>query len=172
MKRVIQILLLIDMGIVMVCLLSGSRAWLFNSQIGFISASLVMFASIVSYRNMVQHRLNLGVAVAEDNRDTLEKIEDPYDLFDSREEEYSLQEQDFKRVVEEEKHRLKKSRRSLWQVTKDSKAALSLYRLGAYGLLILGFFYLNHHQLLDIPSYLFGLSLPPLIVVLILIRQK
>jgi len=171
MKKILNALLIVDIGIVVFCLLSGHREWLFNTQIGFVSSSLIMFASIISYRNMVQNRVDMGMVVAEDNRDTLDKIEDPYDLYDEDEIKEEM-EKPFKEIVFEEKARLKKSRRSVWQVTKDSKAALSFYRLGAYGLLLFGFFYLNNNHLLDIGSYLFALALPPVIVVTILMRQK
>jgi len=171
MKKIINALLIIDIGIVIFSLLSGNRVWLINSQIGFISSSLIMFASIVSYRNMVQARVDMGMVVADDNRDTLDKIEDPFDLY-GEDSTNDKKNKNFKDVIVEEKKSLKKNRRSLWQTTKDSKAALSFYRLGAYGILIFGFFYLNNNKILDIASYLFSLSIPPVIVVLMLIRQK
>ncbi len=160
MKKIINALLIIDIGILIFCLLSGNRTWLINSQIGFISSSLIMFASIISYRNMVQARVDMGMVVAEDNRDTLDKIEDPFDLYSEDD------------ISHKEEKSFKKNRRSIWQTTKDSKAALSIYRLGAYGILIFGFFYLNNNKLLDIGSYLFALAVPPVIVVMMLMRQK
>ncbi len=171
MKKIINALLVIDIGIIIFCLLSGNRVWLINAQIGFISSLLIMFASMISYRNMVENRVDLGMVVAEDNRDTIDKLEDPYDIFteDERDDDGKKA---FKEIVQEERDQLKKSKRSIWQVTKDSKAALSFYRLGAYLLLVLGFFYLNNNKLLDIGSYLFALSLPPVVVVIMLMRQK
>jgi hypothetical protein len=181
MKNIINALLIIDIGIIIFCLLSGNRVWLLNSQIAFVSSSLIMFASIISYSNMVQARLDMGMVVADDNRDTtLDKIEDPFDLYS--EDKKSLpkeelkkelkEEKSLKEVVVEEKKNLKKNRRSIWQTAKDSKAALSFYRLGAYAVLIFGFFYLNNNKILDISSYLFALALPPVIVVIMLMRQK
>jgi len=168
MKNSINALLIIDIGVIIFCLLSGNRIWFINSQIGFITSSLVMIASIISYRNMVKNRLDAGVVISDDNRDTIEKIEDPYDLYsqDIVEDDKPISE-----IVKEEKAKLKKNRRSIWQVTKDSKPALSFYRLGAYTLLILGFFYLNNTHQLDITSYLFALSIPPIIVIITLMRK-
>ncbi len=171
MKNTINALLIIDIGIIIFCLLSGNRVWLLNSQIAFVSSSLIMFASIISYRNMVQARVDMGMVVADDNRDTLDKIEDPFDLY-SEDEKSSSTKKSLKEVVSEERKNLKKNRRSIWQTTKDSKAALSFYRLGAYAILIFGFFYLNNNEILDISSYLFALALPPIIVVIMLMRQK
>ena len=129
-----------------------------------------MLGSMLSYRSMVKSRLNLEV-VPEDNRDTLAKIEDPYDLFEDEVEEKDG-EKTLKEVVEEERKKLKKSRRSVWQTTKDAKASFSLYRLGAYLLLIFGFFYLNNNKLLDIFPYLLSLFIPTLVIVGALMRQK
>jgi len=166
MKNSINALLIIDIGVIIFCLLSGNRIWFINSQIGFITSSLVMIASIISYRNMVKNRLDAGVVVSVDNRDTIEKIEDPYDLYSEKEDNKPISE-----IVKEEKAKLKKNHRSIWQVTKDSKPALSFYRLGAYTLLILGFFYLNNTHKLDITSYLFALSIPPIIVIITLMKK-
>jgi hypothetical protein len=175
MKKIINTLLIVDIGIVIFCFLSGKRVWLINSQVGFLTSSFVMFASIISYRNMVQSRVNAGFILTEENHDTLEKIEDPYSLYD----EYKLEvphtndkEKSIQEIVQEEKANIKKSHRSIWQMTKDSRASLSFYRLGAYSMLILGFFYLNNNKILDISSYLFALTLPPVIIVTILLHKK
>ncbi|MBU1667691.1 hypothetical protein KKC13_04675 [bacterium] len=170
MKKAINALLIVDIGIVIFCLLSGQKTWLINTQIGFITSTLVMFGSILSYRSMVQGRLNAG-AIPDDNRDTIDKLEDPYDLY-SEEQQRDDEDKTLKELVKEERKNLKKNRRSVWQTTKDSKASLSFYRLGAYALLIMGFFYLNSNQLLDIPSYLFSLIIPPVILVIMLMRNK
>jgi len=173
MKRIVLGLIAVDTLLLLAALLGGNRLWLINLQIGFISSALVMLASIVSYRNMVQGRVASGMVVAEDNRDTLDKIEDPYDLYEegvSEPDESSKR--PFKEIVQEERDRIKKQKRSLWQIGRDSKAALSFYRLGAYVVLIVGFFYLNNHKILDIVSYLLALSLPPVVVVFLLMREK
>ena len=170
MKQVIYALVIVDIVLSVYCYFFGASTCLVNTQIGFITSSLVMFGSILSYRSMVNGRLNVG-AVPDDGRDTLDKLEDPYDLYDDEkireEEEKTLHE-----VVKEERANLKKNRRSFWQTTKDSKASFSFYRLGAYVLLIMGFFYLNNNKVLDIPSYLFAMFIPPFVVVIMLMREK
>jgi hypothetical protein len=75
-------------------------------------------------------------------------------------------------VVKEEHKKPKAKERSTAQTLKDAKAALSLYRVGAYILLILGFMYLNRQGLLHIPSYIIALSVPMLVLVYILISNK
>ncbi len=159
-KRAINLLLIIDIGIVFFTLMSGNYSWFINSQIGFISSSLVIFASMFSYKKMIKSRLDNEIVVPEDNRDTIDKIEDPYNIY--------VEDKD---IIKEEKKRLKENRRSILEVLRDSKSALSIYRLGAYGVLILGFFYLNSNNLLDIVSYLFSLSVPPIIIIFSLFSQ-
>lgn len=170
MRNTINALLIVDIGIILFCYLSGERIWLINTQIGFVTSSLVMFGSILSYRSMVDARLNVG-AIPDDERDTLGKLEDPYDLYDD-EKVKNDEDKTLVEVVKEERENLKKNRRSFLETTKDSKAAFSFYRLGAYMLLIFGFFYLNNNEILDIPSYLFSLFMPPVIIVIMLMRKK
>jgi len=170
MRNAINALLIVDIGIILFCYLSGERIWLINTQIGFVTSSLVMFGSILSYRSMVDARLNVG-AIPDDERDTLDKLEDPYDLYDD-EKVKNDEDKTLVEVVKEERENLKKNRRSFLETTKDSKAAFSFYRLGAYMLLIFGFFYLNNNEILDIPSYLFSLFMPPVIIVIMLMRKK
>lgn len=169
MKRAFLTLLTIDIVLVILIYFFKGDVWVVNSQVAFISSSLVMFASMLSYRAMVERGLNAGVAI-DNERDTLDKLEDPYDLYDEERQPLN-DEKSLKEVVLEERQKLKKSRRSVWQTTKDAKASFSLYRLSAYIILILGFFYLNANQLLELWPYLTFLSLPPIIIVFVLTRS-
>jgi hypothetical protein len=173
MRNAIVVLIIVDAIIVVLSYLFGEMRWLINTQMAFIPSSLVMLGSMLSYKSMVQGRLNAG-AIPDDERDTLDKLEDPYDLYDesSSKESFEDKEKSLVDVVKEERANLKKSRRSVWQTTKDAKASFSFYRLGAYLLLIVGFFYLNNNNLLDIPIYLLSLSLPMVVIVTILIRKS
>lgn len=170
MKNTIIALIIVDIIILLLAYFFGEEYWLVNSQVGFITSSLVMIGSMLSYKSMVQGRLNLG-ATPDDGRDTLDKLEDPYDLYDD-EKVKNDDEKTLVEVVKEERDNLKKSRRSLWQTTKDSKASLSFYRLGAYGLLVFGFFYLNSNKFLDIPIYLISLAIPSVVIVIMLMQKK
>ena len=172
MKNILNALLIVDIGVIIFCFLSDERQWLINSQVAFLTSSLVMFASLISYRNMVQNRLDKGMVLAEDNRDTIDKIEDPYSVFGEDEVSEKDKEKPIKEIIQENKARLKESKRSFWQVTRDSKAALSFYRLGAYVVLIMGFFYLNNNSNLHIVSYLSALAIPPIVVIIMLMRKK
>jgi hypothetical protein len=144
--------------------------WLLNTQIGFVSSALVLGASMFSYSQMVYSRLESGTAVPTDDRDEIDKMEDPYDLYGEDapiDEAFQLKE-----AIKEEKQRMKQNRRSAYQIFKDSRASLSILRLGAYLLLFIGFFYLSRNQLLHIPSYLVAMTLPIVIIVGLLLTQK
>jgi len=167
--KILKVLIFVDLLLLIISMIFGGKVWVYNTQVGFISATLIMIASVISYRRMVNTRVEHGIVTMDDSKDVIDKLEDPYDLYseDSVEEKENLAD-----VVKDERKKLKENKRSLVQTLKDTKAALSIYRLGAYVLLILGFMYLNRHQMLHIPSYLFALSLPPMIIVLILVTEK
>jgi len=173
-QKILNTLLAIDIGIIIFCMLSGHRSWLYTTQIGFFTSALVIAASMVSYRKMIEKRLEHHTAIPEEDRDELDKIDDPHGLYDEEKEgeERELSRDEFVKVVNEEKAKQKASKRTISQVMKDARGSFTLYRIGAYLLLILGFFYLNRHHYLHIPSYLFSLSVPPAIVVIILVLES
>lgn len=165
--KILKVLLFVDILLLIGSMLFGGKVWVFNTQIGFVSATLIMIASVISYRRMVNTRVEHGIITLDDSKDVIDKLEDPHDLY-SEEVVEEKTEEDLAEVVKDERKKLKENRRSLGQTLKDTKAALSIYRLGAYVLLILGFMYLNRHELLHIPSYILALSLPPMIIVIML----
>ena len=171
MKKVLLNLLLIDLLLAVVIYLWQGQIWLINAQIAFFSSALIMLSSMKSYKNMVSKALKAG-AVTNDGRDTLDKLEDPYDLYD--EEKVDVGDDCHRTLVEvvkEERANLKKSRRSIWETTKDAKASFSFYRLSAYGILILGFFYLNGNHILKLFPYLTFLSIPLFVVPFSLLKS-
>jgi len=169
--KILKVLIFVDLLLLISAMIFGGKVWVYNTQVGFISATLIMIASVISYRRMVNTRVEHGIVTLDDSKDVIDKLEDPYDLY-SEEITESEEDQNLAEVVKEERQKLKENRRSLGQTLKDTKAALSLYRLGAYAVLILGFMYLNRQGLLHIPSYLLSLSLPPMIIVIMLVTQK
>lgn len=182
MKRIIKWLIVADVIMALICISFGEQLWLLSTQVAFWSSTLVLFASIQSYKKMVSSRLAAGAVVLDDERDEIDKMEDPYDLYGKDDELTSVESSitksaitksalDTKIAIKEEKEHMKKNRRSTLEVLKDSKTFISFYRLGAYLLLFLGFFYLNSNKLLHIPSYLIALSIPIVIIVALLISQ-
>ena len=139
----------------------------YNLQIGFISSSLVMLGSMMSYAKMVNTRVEHNIITVDEDKDVIDLVEDPYHLYDD-EEIINDENADLVETIKEERANLKANKRSLSQTLKESRAFLSFYRLGAYLLLILGFLYLNRHQMLDITTYLLALGIAPLTIVVLL----
>jgi len=167
--KILKTLMIVNV-VAMICIVMFFKSTLLYAfEIGFLSSALVMGTSLLAYRRMVVTRVEHNIITLDDSKDVIDKLEDPYDLYS---EEIIEEVKPLVEVVKEERKKLKENSRSLFETLKDTKAALSVYRLGAYVILILGFLYLNRHGLLHIPTYIIALGLAPLIVVTILLREK
>ncbi|MFC2057437.1 hypothetical protein ACFLR6_00815 [Campylobacterota bacterium] len=169
-RKILTVLVTVDVLLLLISIIFFDIKVVYNTQIGYISSTLVMIASIVSYRRMVNARVQHNIVTMDDSKDVIDKLEDPYDIYS--EDVVEDEEKDFAATVKEEKKKLKENRRTVYQTIKDTKAALSIYRLGAYALLILGFLYLNRQGLLHIPSYIISLGIPSVILVWVLLKEK
>ena len=169
-RKILTVLVTVDLLLLIISLIFFDIKVVYNTQIGYITSTLVMVASIVSYRRMVNARVKHNIVTMDDSKDVIDKLEDPYDLYS--EDVMDDEEKDFAKTVKEEKKKLKENRRTVFQTIKDTKAALSIYRLGAYAVLILGFLYLNRHDMLHIPSYIISLGIPSVILVWVLLKEK
>ena len=169
-RKILTVLVTVDVLLLLISIIFFDIKIVYNTQIGYISSTLVLIASIVSYRRMVNARVKHNIVTMDDSKDVIDKLEDPYDIYS--EDVVENEEKDFAATVKEEKKKLKENRRTVYQTIKDTKAALSIYRLGAYALLILGFLYLNRQGLLHIPSYIISLGIPSVILVWVLLKEK
>lgn len=154
-SKIINTLLIVDIGIVIFCYLAGQRDWFINSQIGYFSSIIVVMASMYSYAQMVKRGVDDSI-VTTSNDELLQKIEDPHELYEK--DELLKQTQDDK---EQEKI-------STIEAIKKNKAYISFYRIGAYAILVLGFLYLQNVKIFHMPSYMFGLILPPILIAIML----
>jgi len=159
MIKSIKALIFFDLLIILACLVSSNFVWLINTQVGFITSALVVYGSFMGYKKMVNARIEAGDIPYQ--KDIIDKIEDPYELDDKKEN--TLKE--FKEIFKEEKEALKKNKRPLTQVIKDSKASLSIYRLSSYLLLFVGFMVLNNKGYFHPQSYLLGIFLAPIVII-------
>jgi len=168
--QILKALAIVDSVVILLSIIFFDIKMLWNTQIGFISASLVMLASMKSYKRMVDARVEHNIITIDDTRDTIDKLEDEHDLYSEEiVEDETVEMYD---AIKDEKARMKSNRRSLGETLRDTKAALSLNRIGAYVVLILGFFYLNRHSLLMTPIYILALTVPMLVVVFVLLSNK
>jgi len=168
--QILKALAIADVVVIFLSVIFFDIKMLWNTQIGFISASLVMLASMKSYKRMVDARVEHNIITIDDTRDTIDKLEDEHDLYS--EEIVEDENVDIGDAVKDEKARMKKNRRTISETIRDTKAALSLNRIGAYVVLVLGFFYLNRHSYLMAPAYILALTVPMLVVVFVLINNK
>ncbi len=166
-RKLLIVLLSVDLLLLPLSWIWKGVPGIYSSQIAFWTSLAVVLASFGSYRRMVAQRIEAGM-VASEERDPLEKIEDPYELYDEEETEPS---ENFREMVKEEKRRMKAQRRSPMKVARDAVPAFSLWRLGAYGLLVLGFFYLQGRGVLSLPVYLLSLALPIVLTVWVLLQS-
>ncbi|SFV67981.1 hypothetical protein MNB_SV-13-1221 [hydrothermal vent metagenome] len=170
-RKILQVLLLVNIFCVLSIITFFNIEYIYAFEIGFLSSSLVITASLLAYKRMVNTRVEHNIITYDDSKDVIDILEDPYDLY-SENEKKPESELDLVAVVKEEHKKVKSDSRSLFEILRDTKAALSVYRLGAYIVLILGFLYLNRHGLLHIPSYIVALGLPPFIIVWLLAQDK
>jgi len=168
--QILKALAIADIVVAFISIIFFDIKIVWNTQIGFISASLVMLASMKSYKRMVDARVENNIITFDDTRDTIDKLEDEHDLYS--EEIVEDDTVDIRDAVKEEKARMKQNRRTMSETLRDTKAALSLNRIGAYVVLVLGFFYLNRHGFLMVPAYILALSIPMLVVVFVLLSNK
>lgn len=168
-RKILTVFVTVDILLLLVAIIFFDINFLYSTQIGYITSALVVVASIISYRRMVNARVKHNIVTMDDSKDTIDKLEDPYDLYS---EDVEKEEKSLDQTVKEEKKNLKENRRSVYETIKDTKAALSIYRLGAYALLIIGFLYLNRQGFLDIPGYIISLGIPSVILVWVLIKEK
>ncbi|WP_457598620.1 hypothetical protein [Hydrogenimonas sp.] len=146
-----------------VALLGGATVWgllgsasLINFETGFFSAILVLAATTFGYWQMVQ-----GSAESPSHHDLpceTERIDDRFGLWEeSGEEEIA----DAVELFREEKRRARKGRRDFKTFLKTTKPALSLYRLGAYAVLVYAVFELISRGIFEPVPYLLGAGAAP-----------
>lgn len=158
-SKIINTLLIVDIGIVLFCYLAGQRDWFINSQIAYYSSLVVVMASIYSYAQMVK----IGVeneAITTSTDELIDKIEDLHGVFN---------EDDKVRVHDDAQDQDDKDQEkiSTIETIKKNKAYVSFYRIGAYAILVLGFLYLQNVKIFHMPSYMFGIFLPPVLIAVV-----
>ncbi len=128
--------------------------------VGFFSSAMILTATALSFSSMVKKSVSDREFTLSSERDIIDKIDDPHDLYSEQDEStFSLA---------DEKKTQKLQKLSFVDSLKNSKASMSIYRILAYGLMVIGFFYLRDNHLFSPVSYILGVTLPILVVVLAL----
>lgn len=158
-KKTISLLIGSELFIVATNLISFE--FYINFQIAFLSAAFILFGSMYAYKKMINTQIDNN-NIANEKRDLLDEIEDPYELYDDEPlNEAPYEELDLREIVKEEKKKIKTL--SLSSAKHGVKGGLSAFRLVPYVFLVLGFIALKNNELLNIGVYL-GALLPGMIV--------
>ncbi len=127
-----------------------------NLQVAFLSSFFVMLGSFYSYKKMISKQVEAKSYI--ENRDELDVIDDPHDLYDETPlNEAPYEELDLKQIVKEEKAKIKTF--NLKSMKNGARAGFSMFRIGAYLFLVLGFISLKNNDILEISIYLPSLLL-------------
>jgi hypothetical protein len=165
--KAIKIFFIVDLSIVLILSLLGEFQWLLNSQVAFISSLVVTYASFLGYKRNIQKRVqnnSLEQTDFDDSYDELDKMDDQYDLYSPDIPQQQVKEEMTKQQIKEE---IKKNKEALKKNnTKNFIGAFgamsSLYRIGGYAFLIIGFFFLNNNGYLEVVPYIAGFLIVPL----------
>lgn len=157
-KNFAKFYLILDLIVIVVCIVSNNYLWLLNTQVAFISAMAITIGSFLGYKRNIENRV-LGLDKSEpmtsEPRDTIDEIDDPYDLYGEINEQEEFTTQEIKTIIDEEKKRVKQN--SFKNTLFSATGFASLYRFAGYAVLIFGFFALNNNGLLHVFSYVSGL---------------
>jgi len=146
--------------------------WVINTQIAFVTSAMVMVASLQAHARMVRRRIEAGEIPAGTDRDTIDTLEDPFDLYGEEEEKGIVEPDDIRATIRSEKQRLAQQRRTPMEAIRDARASLSPMRMIAYALLLGGFFALTNRNLFDPIPYLIGMTVPIVVIVIALVRAQ
>jgi len=122
-----------------------------NIEIAFLSAFLIILGSSFAYRKMIHSKIDSGEY--EKDRDVLDTIDDPHELYDDTEiNDAPAEELDLKQIVKEEKAKIKTL--SLKNAKHGIRGSFAMMRLVPYIFLVLGFIALKNNNVLDLAYYL------------------
>ena len=122
-----------------------------NLQVAATSSFLIMLGSFYAYKKMI--KTQVATKSYEVDRDELDVIDDPYELYDDTPlNEADPEDLDLQQIVKEEKAKIKTF--SLSAMKDGASAGFSAYRLVPYVFLVLGFIALKNNNILDISIYL------------------
>jgi uncharacterized membrane protein YqgA involved in biofilm formation len=157
-KRVATVYIYLDIAIIIFCIAMDNYLWLLNSQIAFITAMSIVIGSFLGYKKNIETRLskqNINPDEILLDRDKIDEIDDPYDLYSPINETKELSSEEIKTIIKDEKKKLKKS--SFKNTLFSATGFFSIYRVVGYVVLVLGFFILTRNNLFEPFSYFGGI---------------
>lgn len=160
-----KVFFILDLCLISFALIFQSNLWLLSSQVAFFSSLFITIASFLSYKKNIENRL-LNLDLTQNNesvdRDKIDEIDDPYDLYTEYKEipESELTPEKIKEIINDEKSKVKQN--SFKNTLFSAGGFLSIYRVFGYMILIFGFFALNNNKILIPIAFIIGLGIVPL----------
>jgi len=128
-----------------------SKTLFANVQVAYLSSLFVILGASYAYKKMIDSQVDSKIY--EEQRDLLDEIEDPHELYDDTPiNETPAEDLDLKAIVKEEKAKIKTF--SFKSMKHGARGSVSLYRVLPYLFLILGFISLKNNNILDLSFYL------------------
>ena len=163
-KTFALVFIALDLCLIIYALVFNTPIWLLNTQVAFVSSLFITIASFLSYRGNIKSRLsNLDINKPSlEDRDKIDEIDDPYDLYTEYEEipEEDLTPEKIKEIITEEKAKVKKN--SIKNTIFSATGFLSIYRILGYSTLVFGFFALNNNKIFIPIAFIIGLGIVPI----------
>ncbi len=159
-----KVFFILDLCLVSYSLIFQSSLWLLSSQVAFFSSLFITIASFLSYKRNIENRLST-LDLTQNNegieRDKIDEIDDPYDLYTEYKEipEEELTPEKIKEILNDEKSKVK--RNSLKNTIFSASGFLSIYRVIGYVILLFGFFALNNNKIFVPIAFIIGLGIVP-----------
>ena len=170
-----KVFIILDLCLILYSLVFQNNLWVLNTQVAFVSSLFIVIASFLSYRRNIQSRLsNLDLTKTNQNedRDKIDEIDDPYDLYTEYEQipEEELTSEKIKEIINDEKSKVNKN--SFKNTLFSASGFLSIYRILGYGILIFGFFALNNNKIFLPIAFIIGLGIVPIGVLFSKLLEK
>lgn len=142
----------------------GDYKMLLNVELAAMGTLITTLGTYRGYKKHVEKR-SKDIAPEDadrDDPDVIDKIEDPYGLYDDDDEidTRDPEEIDVKEYVKETKKTLKKNR-DWGEILRSSKGAVSIFRVVGYCVILYSFFYLVDKNIFHPFGFLIGIGLVP-----------
>ncbi|MDP3120108.1 MAG: hypothetical protein Q8N01_06815 [Sulfuricurvum sp.] len=148
-KKTALFIVLLHVPIALLWVISPSVFVSFETAM--LSSTMITIGSLYAYRNMILSKV--GEADPEDHKDTIDRMDDPYDLY---EDERDIEIADVKEMIKAQKKLQKQA--TMENTVKNISAMVSVYRLVPYAFFALGFIVLQNNHMMQLPAYLVGLA--------------
>ena len=136
--------------------------WLINTQVAFICSMIIIFASFLSYKGMIDRSIENGEIP--DEVDELDKIDDKFGLFreDENMEAKELSKEEFVKLYKEERKRGVGIKQTFSNLFKSGRGVFNPFRLIAYAFLCVAMLFLIRNELFSAIPFLVGVGAVPI----------